>query len=231
MRDQHTPTGVDSRFNEGELVFMLGEELKKPLTVIKALSETDSSQRSIALHAQKALRTIDNVLLTRQINENQIQLDLTAVHVGSVLANVSEQLTPLSIEHGCETEVYIQSNISSVTADRAILVSGFESIWHTMIGLTNRPSTLRWSVYRSGKVIRVALTNNSVDLSKVTLGDSGSVAGSSTQPISGLAGPATDLSIAQQLFRSLNTQITKVHREGMSGLAVSFEPSTQLSLV
>lgn len=215
---------------DGRLTFMLGEELKKPLITIQALAER-SSDTAIQSESRRALRTIDNILYLQQVSAGQQQLNLTTVHAGSALAQVAGSLRSLSIEHGCETEVDIQSGIPPVHADSRVLRCGLESLWQAVIAMTERPSAVAWKVYRTNKGIRVVVTNNSMNLDKMTLSRFNNIAGKTRQPIVGVSGPATDLLTAQGLFGLLGTKLIKVSKTGTSGLAVTLPISKQLALV
>ncbi len=223
-----SPKRTEHQYSNSDVLFMLGEELKKPLTVIKALAETNASS-DIQMEARRALRTIDNVLLYQQLSSSQISLDLEPVHVGSTLTQVAANLEPLSLLRGCETEVYIQSGITTVDADANVLKSGIESLWQAMLAMAQRPSPLNWYVYRSKKGIRIAITNNSVDLSKVKFNSNNF--GKSRQPFAGLSGPATDLITASGMFDLLGSKVTKTHRQNTNGFAVTLPISPQLALV
>jgi hypothetical protein len=223
--------GQNRHVTEHKLVFMMGEELKKPLTAIKLLSENNSDGSKINLEAQKALRTVDNILLFQQASENQLSLVSEPVHVGSTITEVAHSLKPLSVEFGCDTEVFIQHGISTVDVDKNILKSGIESLWQAVLSMTERPSPLVCHVYKTKQGIKLALVNNSIDLSKVTLSSGVSKAGVSRQPFAGIAGPATDLVTAKGLFELLGSEISKVTKNGVKGLAVTFKPSMQLELI
>jgi K+-sensing histidine kinase KdpD len=161
--------GQNSHVTEHKLVFMLGEELKKPLTAIKLLSESNADGNKINLEAQKALRTVDNILLFQQISENQLSLVPEPVHVGSTITDVVHNLRPLSIEFGCETEVIIQHGITTIDVDKNVLRSSIESLWQAVLSMTEKPSPLVCHVYKTNQGIKLALVNNSIDFSKVTL--------------------------------------------------------------
>lgn len=234
MQHKHSSeTSQSKQFAEHELVFMMGEELKKPLMAIKLLAESSAeNSRTIQLEARKALRTVDNVLLYQQLAADQTSLDLAPVHVGSTLTQVAAELRPLSIEHGCETEVFIQSGISAVDSQPAVLRSAIESLWQAMLGMTQRPSPLTWHIRRSSQGIRIAVVNNSIDTAKVSLQKSATCsAGSSRQPFAGVTGPATDLLAAQGIFEKLGVRLKKAQIEGRQGFSVTLPVSAQLRLV
>jgi len=223
--------GQNRQFSEHNLVFMMGEELKKPLTAIKLLAENNANLSTISLEARRALRTVDNILLYQQISTEQIALLLEPVHLGSTITQVAHDLSPLSVEFGCETEIIIQPGMTTVDVDNSVLRSGIESLWQAVLGMAERPSPLTWHVYRTKQGIRIAVINNSLDLKKVSLSSRHSGGGKSRQPFAGIAGPATDLMTARGLFMLLGSQLTKISKEGHPGLAVTFRPSAQLALV
>lgn len=223
--------GQNARVAEHKLVFMMGEELKKPLTAIKFLSENNPDAKVINIEAQKALRTVDNVLLYQQLSQDQQSLIPEPVHMGSTVVEVASSLRELSIEFGCETEIFIQRGISTVDVDRNVLRSGVESLWQAVLLMTGKPSPVVCHVYKTSRGIKIALVNNSLDLDKVVLSKSGQSAGISKQPFAGISGSATDLITAKGLFGLLGSEMTKVTKNGVKGLAVTFKPSAQLELV
>ncbi len=237
MQIESANSGAMKQYTAQEIVYMLGEELKKPLTTIKALSELNqnSAANSITLEVKKALRTIDNVLLHQQLTDRQTYLDLGPIHIGSTLTDVANDLKPLSISYGCDTEVFIQSGLSSVHAHPAALKSGLESLWQAVLQMTLKPSTMTWHVYKShikSEGVRISLTNSSIDLSDVSLGASSTKnAGHSKQPITGVSGSSTDLLTASNFFHLVGGKLQKTKKDGKTGFAVTLPLSTQLSFV
>lgn len=219
----------ERQYDDDRLVFMLGEELKKPLTAIKAIAESSDSPEAIQLEARRALRTIDNMLYFQALNQAQLQLDQTTVHVGATISDVANRLSPLSLERGCETEIMIQPGINTVYTDPLALRHGVESLWQAVLTMTGSPSPLTWCVYRTTKGVKIAIMNNSIDLSKVSLVKPRYMAGQSKQPFAGISGPATDLITAQGIFSILGSPLSKVRKSGLQGLAVTLVPSRQLA--
>jgi hypothetical protein len=221
-----------ARFDEHELVFLLGEELKKPLTVIQALSEADQTaiRHDISIEARRALRTIDTVLLYQRILKNQQALRFEPVHMGSTLQDVSAALRPLSLEFGCESEIHVQHATVPVDADRAVLHAAIASLWQAVLGLTKKSSPVYWHITRKGGRVRLVVTNSTIDTTKISLSQKRAT-GKSRQPLAGLAGPATDLLAAQGLFESMGG-LLKTYRAGeQSGFSVSLQSNTQLAFL
>jgi len=220
--------------HEHDAVFMMGEELKKPLTVIKALAEyshENDQSRTIILESKKALRTIDNMLLFKRLDADQLALQLSPVHVGSTLTRVAHDLQPLALEHGCETEVFIQSGVASIDGHSAALQSGIESLWQAVLSMTQKPSAMTWHVSRHNKGVQISLTNSSIDLSRVALRRKNTAIGTSSQPYMGVSGAATDLILAHKLFLILGGTLRKTKKQGSEGFTVTLPISEQLAFL
>lgn len=230
MQQVHRQVQPEGQFDEEALIYMLGEELKKPLTTIKALSESSENQ-AIVQESRRALRTIDNILYYQQIYRKQEQLQFTTVHAGNTLKQVEYALRPLSLERGCETEIHVQGGLAPIYADPAALKHGLESLWQAVLGMTSRPSSLNWHVYRLENSIRIMVVNSGLQLDKVVLTERAGRAGKSRQPFAGLAGPSTDLLAAQGIFSLLGGKLAKAQKQGEQGLAISLPISTQLAFV
>ena len=220
----------ESMFSEDKVVFMLGEELKQPLIAIKSLAE-NTENTAIQLEAQRALRSIDNLLYYQQVARKQQSLNFTTVHVGEAFTDVARNLRPLSLERGCETEITIQSGIAPVYADPTALRLGIESLWQAIIAMTSKPSPLNWNMYRNDKLVRIVVINASLDLAKVHFRKETPRHIFSKQPFSSIAGPATDLLTSHGIVTMLGGKVSKVRREGMSGIAITLPISNQLALV
>ena len=231
MQSDNSNSEQGGYLSDISMVHMIGEELKKPLTTIKALAELKDSKETISLEAKKALRTVDNILLYKTLLSDQTKLIKEPVHVGSTLTQVVNDLAPLSLERGCETEVFIQSNITTVDVDRKVLKSGIESMWQAVLGMTERPSTLTWYVQKTSKGIQITVMNNSIDLSRLHINADIKKVGKSRQPIIGAAGAGTDLYAANGLFDLLGSNLKKTKRDGLEGLSVTLPKSPQLSLI
>jgi hypothetical protein len=236
MQSPHSPDIGRHRHleNEHDAVFMLGEELKKPLTAIKALAEfghENDQTRTIILESRKALRTIDNMMLYKRLDRDQTALDLVPVHIGSALTQVAHDLKPLALEHGCETEVFIQSGIESVSAHSGALRSSIECLWQAVISMTQQPSAMTWHISRSKAGVQMTLTNSSIDLSQVTLKKDNQTIGISSQPYKGISGSATDLVIAAKLLDILGGTLRKTKKHGVYGFTVTLPISEQLAFI
>lgn len=219
---------VDSR--KSDLLFMLGEELKRPLSTIKMLAEKHENTQT-AYEAAKALRTIDNVLLYQRLDNDQTNLDLGPVHVGGVLSSLMNEMRVISLMLGHSVGINIQRGINTVDSDNEALRAGLQSLWQAVVAISPRDkSTLTWYVARNKIGIRICLVNDNLELIDINLNSSKSNA-YSNQPIKGVSGPATDLITAQGMFRLLGGKLSKSRKNGHSGFGVTLPASQQMSLV
>ncbi len=211
--------------------FLLGQELKAPLIALKLQAESSGSTQSV-IQAEHALRVIDNVLLYQRIQTDQHELELGPVHIGSALTEVLTQMQTYLDSVGCEAEVYVQHGITTVDSNRSALVSALESMLQSIVAAAKRPSPVSWHVFRVKDGIRISLTNNSVDLSTISMPSAQGFT-TSTQPVQGIAGPATSLITAHGLLDALGGTMRKVHRRGgeEQGFGVTLQASAQLMLV
>ncbi len=221
---------VNSDKTPPDLLFMLGEELRQPLTAIKLLAEKNENV-DITIEARRAISTIDNVLLYQRLNRDQTQLDLGPVHVGSVLTGLVHEMRTATNFHDCDLRILVQNGISSVDADREVLGAGLQSLWQAVLCMTPKSSALHWYVSRVKNGIRVSVVNDVLDLSDVKFSSVNKSAGESSQPFQGLAGPSTDLITARGMFSLIGGNLSKSRKNGYSGFAVTLPISKQLSLV
>lgn len=211
------------------LLSVLGEELKRPLTSLHQLMQAGSYRsEDVQPIIKQALTTIDNVLLYKRLQSGQTQLEFEPVHIGSTVAEVAYQVEPLMRAFRCQAEFRIQHGLGTVHMDRNVLESAFLSLWQGFLHLVEENTSVLCTVRRVKKGVRLTLTSDAVDLSEVSLAQ---VNTNSSQPQAGVSGPAADLITAQGMFELLGVQLTKTTGKKQSGLGVTLLLSKQLQMV
>lgn len=230
------PTAVNTSISatmlpDRTMAFLLGLELKTPLIALKLAAEQSGDVQSV-VRAEQALRTIDSVMLCQRLQADQQQLQLEPVHIGSIMSDILDSLQSELETLGYENEIYVQHGITTVDADRNALRAGLECMLQTVIAAAQRPSPIKWHVFSTKDGVRISLTNNSVDLSTISM-PSTDMAIASTQPVQGIAGSSTQLITAKSLFEALGGKMRKVRRQGgeQQGFGVTLQASAQLMLV
>lgn len=221
------PPDFDSKSRE--LLLLLGEELKQPLVAIAQLAELQAEAGSeMHAHARQALRTIDNILLYQRAHSHQLALRLEPVHLGSAIADVAHELSPLMRAAGCRTELHIQHGLAPVDVDRQLLTSGLQSLWQAFLGTLQASSSIICQARRTPQGIRLSLHSDGSTLESLHLS---SMRRTSMQPVAAVAGPATDLLVAQGIFELLGSGLTKTVSGERVGLGATLRPSKQLQMV
>lgn len=221
------PSGVVDHGRD--MLMLLGEELKQPLVSIAQLAELNNSDNQLLLsHAKQALNTIDSMLLYQRLQSGQTQLQLEPVHIGNTMHDVAHKMAPLMKAAGCRTEVIIQHGLSTVHADKRVLMSALQSLWQVFIERLDESSEMVCHAHNGKSGIRLSLYSNGVNIDDVHLARVNTL---SVQPHSGLAGPAADLLTAQGMFELLGAQLTKSTRRQVSGFGVTLKVSQQLQMM
>ncbi len=218
---------VDIGARDDDLLLMLAEELKQPLINIAHLSELNADAR-ILTQAQKALNTIDNITLYRQFVSGQLSLNLEPVHVGSAIAQVASTIEPQMKMSGCWTELSIQNSLQTADIDRRVLSGALLSLWQAFIESIDNPTEIVCSAKKMQGGIRLSIVSKGANIESLSFSGANT---SSTQPIVGFAGPATDLITARNMFELVGGKMTKSRRKDMSGIGVTLRTSQQLHLV
>jgi hypothetical protein len=221
-----TPTIYDS--SAKELLLLLGEEIKQPLVAIAQLAEIQSGN-DIQAHAAKALKTIDNVLLYQRIHSGQTALQLQPVHIGSTIQEVAHSMEPIMKAAGCRTELIIQHGLSPVDADRRLLSSALQSLWQAFLGtIQTDHAEIICRAKKTPQGVRVSLHSKQASIDDLHFAKSNSA---SSQPLTGIAGPATDLLTANGMFELLGAELTKSSTPSLSGIGATLIISKQLQMI
>ena len=212
-----------------ELLLLLGEELKQPLVAISQLAElqADAGLQSLA-HANRALKTIDNITLYHRINSGQMSLKLEPVHVGSTIAEVAHSMESIMKSAGCHTELVIQHGLSPVTADRRLLISALQSLWQGFLGTMPSGSYIECRARKTPSGVRLSLHGRNALMNEVKFSSTNL---SSTQPITGLAGSSADIITARGMFALLGADLSKSSSKQTAGIGATLQISHQLQMV
>lgn len=215
--------------NSRDLLLLLGEELKQPLVAISQLAELASGEGvEMRAYAQQALRTIDNVLLYQKINSGQLALRLEPVHIGGTLHEVMHDMQPLLKTAGCRTEIHIQHGLQPVDVDRQLFKSALMSLWQAILSNTTQDSSVQCHVRKSASGIRLSVSTHDAGLQDISFSQINTV---SSQPITSIAGAATDLLTARGMFELLGARLSKSSVSRVPALGVTLQASRQLELV
>jgi len=221
--------GSGGQFDDlNNLLFLLGEEVKQPLIAISQLSELKDKGEIINVQAKKALRTIDNILLFNKVNSGQTALKLEPVHIGSTIAEVAHDMEPMMRQAGCRTEIRIQRSLEPIDVDRKVFKGAVLGLWQALLGTMPSNSQVRCVAQKSSGGVRLSLTSMDAKVDNLSLKNANL---QSTQPITAVAGPATDLLAARGMFGVLGGELVKTEGNKLSGFGVTLKTSPQLQML
>lgn len=220
--------GTIFELEQDQLLSMLCEELKRPLVHIEQLAQLGGRDHMVRSEVQRALRTIESVLVYRRLSSGQLELRLEPVHVGSVMNDVMEIMAPQMEMSGCQYSLAIHASLQPVAADRLVLQHALISLWQAYITSAKDATTITCAAKRVAGGVRITITSDevafdSIELSKVNL--------KSTQPLSGLAGAATDLLVARGILEYAGSRLSVSRFKHTNGIGVTLPISKQLKFV
>lgn len=213
---------------QNKLLFLLGEELKNPLTHILQLSQLGDKDTMIQAHVQRALNTIDSVLLYRRLVSGQLTLELEPVHVGSVITQVADIVAPQMAMLGCLCRLEIQTSLQPAEMDRRLLQRALVSMWQSFISSAKDTTQITCNARRVPAGIRVTICSNEPFSGELSLAGANLA---STQPVQSLAGSATDLLTARGMFKLTGVHLTRSRQKDTYGIGFTLPISKQLQLV
>lgn len=223
---------TNTLLNDRQFLRMLSEEVKSHITTVRFMVEANTPGSDIDVELQRTLRTIEHTQLLWDIIANPTQLSLGPVHVGSTLFNVSEAMRPLARKRGSTAHISIQHGTHAVDADARVIAGGLACLWQAILDYLPAPQAdMHWQVRNTAKGVQVRVVTAGLDLRSVARRSSVMRAGTSRQPFSSVAGPATDLVTAYGLLETLGAQIRQTTSQAGKGLTFTLRASQQLSLV
>jgi len=215
-------------WEQEQLLQLLGEELKRPLTHIAQLSQLGGKDHIIHIESQRALRTIDTVLLYKRLATGQLEMKLEPVHVGSVLAEVLHVVKPQMAISGCQSELSINASLHPVSADRTVLLHALVSLWQAYIASAKDATRINCEAKSVRGGVRITISSDEVAFHSLSFAKANR---KSKQPVSELAGAATDLLVARGIFALSGNKLTISHLKTSSGIGVTLPISKQLQFV
>ncbi len=224
---QRIETIVEGSFDT-ELLYLLGEQLKNPLVQIAQLSELGDKDQMIHAQAQRALNTIDTVLLYRRFATGQTKLRFEPVHVGSAISQVATLIEPQMQMFGCRAEFDIQQSLGLVDVDRQLLKRALLSLWQAFISTAKDTTIIRCGAHKTARGIRVTISGNGEGFDVVSLAK---VNTKSTQPLTSFAGPAADLLAARGMFSLAGSTMRATRVKGAQGFGATLRISQQMQFV
>lgn len=223
-------------------------ELKTPLAVIGHLAamlrdesqqlstaERDTYLERISLSAERMSRLVDGFTLSYRLNdERQLSLlGLEPVNIIHAVESVLHELDPLAKQLNQQLQLSVSARRPLVVANPDLLSSVMTNLVDN--ALKHNPSGSRVEVKLSGrdKMVRSAVHDNGIALSRHDLQTLKKRFGSELQPLSGRAhSSGLGLYIAHHMTRAMGGNLGAIcHRASGATFFVDLQSSSQLSFL
>ena len=237
-------SGGESLGAEG-LLFSVAEQLKAPLTAIARQAELGQLTGQVELTDAAAIRTqataaltlVDSYLLGLDLMHRQTRLQLEPVSISSTVTDVAHDLSHFAEHYNVHLEVEVQGRYGPVMSSpqglRAALLSlGFALVEAQAAQDMRGPRRVVLATHRTPQGITTGVYGQYEKLSAQHWRAALGLAGRARQPISALtSGNGAGLFVADIILRSMETRLRVGRFQHQNGLAATFQPSQQLSIV
>ncbi len=230
--------------NDSEkLLEALAEQLKVPLLHISTFSELARSGRDVTdllphieVAADRALHFIDSYLLSNNLIQRQVSLQLEPVSLASVLYDTAHRLDGLAKQYGSQLELEIGGRYEPVMANREGLEYALANIGQVLIEAQSHQAAksqrLVMGAHRRRGGIVAGVYADVEGLNANALNRARALHGKARHPLSDVvASSGAGLFIAESILSSMSAQLRVAKHHRRSGLAATFVPSQQLALV
>lgn len=242
----------DDRMQRPETAHLLrsiAEQLKIPLTVISrqaelgGMCEYDSNHTQIAgaeqfdsirVQAQMALGLVDSYLLGLQLMDTQGRLELEPVSVSSLLVDIAHELQGLARHYEVQVEVAVAGRYAPVMAHPGGLRSALRSLGYALLGAqpTGGKRQLLLAVHRTPHGIAAGVYGQFEGLHADAWRRALALCGTVRQPFGVLSGDSgAGLFVAETIMQAMEARLRVGRYSKQAGLAVTLQPSKQLSFV
>ena len=225
------------------LLHALAEQLKLPLLQISRQAELVSLTNDLAaldtvrMTANSALQLLDNYLLSTRLNGGQVEVALEPVSLSAVLQDTAQHLYEVAGLYQCELELHLAGRYEPVMAHRAGLEAALTSLGYVFIEAQSaqphkRRPVVTLAAHRSRWGIVGGLYADLEGLSTDMYTRAQTLYGRARQPLTQLsASNGAGVFVADALLSSMSANLRIAHHRKLTGLAATFQPSKQLSLV
>lgn len=219
---------------------VVAEGLKLPLLQIAYQAELARIQPDGDYHlvsieniASRTLQLVDDYLLSRKIDQVE---DIQPLSMTAVLYDVAHQLELLAEEYSCKVELHIGGKYGPVLAHKQALSAALLHLGHAFIEVQKNSNThksiIKLAVHRGRSGIVAGLFAKEPSISNNMLRQARNLYGQVSQPLNQFTySTATDVFLAEVLLAPISGGLRVARHQKIAGLAATFIPSHQLSLV
>lgn len=218
--------------DDERLLHALTEQLKLPLLQIAVQAENGSADSAATADiARAALRLIDG--FTMAAHDSQTTLPLEPVSISATLQTVAHQLFEHARRYGCQLQMHVSGRYAPVMAHQAGLESALTILGQSFIESQTAPrSRVVLAAHRSRQGLVAGVFDSEEAISADMFRRAKALQGSAQQPLTtGSAGSGAAVFVANSILQMMAAPLHVARHHHLNGLASTFVPSQQLSLV
>jgi K+-sensing histidine kinase KdpD len=220
----------------------IAEDIKLPL--LRILTEVqvarlsgDINHSSIETTIDTTMRLLDNYILTTQLYNGQLELELEPVAVSAVMYDSAEYLYKYAKLLNCTVEVVVPSRTSVLAmADKSILQAALISLGysflHTATNAKQSKNTITYVAGVHNRAIVAGIFSKEAHISARDLRASRNLGGTARQPLQNFSYTSSSgIYIADALFSAMQAPMSIKRHKYMGGIGANLLPSRQLALL
>ncbi len=240
MTDLHTIGDTDTFVDaQSRVFFSLLQQIKTPFLHIRheaelghALQDPERFQQ-VQITADAALGLLDSYMLSLQLQTTGPELQLEPVALSSVLNEAAHALQLTARAYDTDIQLVLDGKYEPVIAHKAGLFAALTSLGYVLLQTPSAGArkTIELSAHRSRGGIVAGLYANGMGLEAGLLKKARSIP-TARQPFGNVANiGGAGVFIAEALLESMQSRLRIARHHNMRGLAATFVPSQQMSLV
>lgn len=236
---------ADERVRPDGLLISVAEQLKIPLTAIARQAELGqlTGQTDLAdvvvirTHADTALTLVDSYMLGLELHYAQTQLELEPISLASVTTDVAHDLERFAAQYNVQLEVEVGGKYGPVMSNgrglkAALLSLGFALVEAQAQQDARGPKRVVLATHRTPQGVITGVYGQYAALDASRWRTALALYGQARQPLAVLSGGSgAGLFVADAILASMESRLRVGRYRHQSGLAATFRPSQQLSIV
>lgn len=219
----------------------VAEQTKLPLTHIARMAELGTMTQdithldSIQTTASSALELLDSYLLSLQLSANWLAPELETVSLPAVLQDVAHTLQQCNPGRTIELDIPLRS--MPVIAHPLGLATALQNLGQAMLDMNSEPQDAKpertlLAIHSSRAGLVAGAFANMQRLQTLALRRAKTLHGQARTPFAQLTStPSANVFVADVLLGTMSSSLRLARHQQLPGLAATFLPSKQLSLV
>lgn len=220
----------------------IAEDIKLPL--LRILSDVQVSRLSgsvnhdaIEITVDATMRLLDSYIMSTQIYNGQLELELEPVAVSAVMYDSAEYLRKYAQLLNCKLEVTVPARksvlaMANKSVLQAALVSLGYSFLHAKSNAGQKKNTIRFFAGTQNKSIIAGVFSDGAQISATELEASRNLSGVARQPLRNFSYTSSSgIYIADALFSAMQAPLGVKRCKFIDGIGANLLPSRQLALL